>query len=314
MLDALSQYRQKTPSLATVHIPIDSSEYREKHNKMARKLIAVVTGSNRGIGSAIAHQLATTHHASPLVVYATSRKGESLDITPSHDNEIRYEMLDISDKQSILNFVRKAVKEDPQSRAIDILINNAGVNLNPEPSITNITHTINTNYGGTKTVCEYFLQHGNMASNPGARIVNVSSVASEQVSQYSSELQAKFHAPDLTLDGIDQLADDYVQAAASNTLSRSGWDHADSYSVSKVCVNAMTQVLARQNPKLLINCCCPGWVDTDMGNQIGKPAKTLDDGARIPVRLAVGDVQGQTGKYWSNPSIGGTGDGRVLEW
>lgn len=280
---------------------------------MTRKLIAVLTGSNRGIGLAIARSLATTQHAKPLILYATSRKGEDLSITPKHDNEIYYEKLDIKDKESILNFLRTALKKDPQSRAIDILINNAGTNLNQQPSIENITKTIDTNFRATRNMCEYFLRHGNMATNPGARIVNVSSIASEQVSRYSNELQAAFHAADLTLDGIDQLASEYLRAVESKTLSQSGWSHADSYSVSKVCMNAMTQVLARENPELLINCCCPGWVDSDMGNQVGSPPKSLEDGAKIPVRLAVGDVK-DSGKYWSNPSISGTGDGRICEW
>lgn len=280
---------------------------------MTRKLIAVLTGSNRGIGLAIARSLATTQHEKPLIIYATSRRGEPLSISPAHDNEIHYEKLDINDKQSILDFISVAIKEDSRSRPIDILINNAGTNLNPQPSLENITKTINTNFRATRTMCEYFLHHGNMASNPGARIVNVSSIASEQVSRYSPGLQAKLHAADLTLDGIESLASEYLRNAESGTLSKSDWGHADSYSASKVCMNAMTQVLARENPELLINCCCPGWVDSDMGNQVGKPPKSLEDGAKIPVRLAVGDVK-ESGKYWSNPGISDTGDGRVCEW
>ena len=280
---------------------------------MAPKIIAVLTGSNRGIGLAIARSLATTRHETPLILYATSRQGVSLGITPTYENEILYEKLDISDKQSILNFLRVAVHETSQSEAIDILINNAGTNLNPKPSFENITTTINTNFRATRTMCEFFLKDGKMATNPGARIVNVSSIASEQVSRYSPELQAKFHAPDLTLDGIELLASEYLRAAESKGLSQSGWGHADSYSVSKVCMNAMTQVLARENPKLLINCCCPGWVDSDMGNQVGRPPKSLEDGAKIPVRLAVGNIK-ETGKYWSNPGISDTGDGRVCKW
>lgn len=36
----------------------------------------------------------------------------------------------------------------------------------------------------------------------------------------------------------------------------------------------MTRILARDNPDLIINCCCPGWVNTDMGNMVGKAPKT----------------------------------------
>ena len=36
------------------------------------------------------------------------------------------------------------------------------------------------------------------------------------------------------------------------------------YAFSKACVNALTRILARENPSLLINACCPGWVKTEM--------------------------------------------------
>jgi len=280
---------------------------------MTRKLITVLTGANRGIGSAIATTLATTQHAHPLIIYATSRQGTPLDITASHDNEIHYARLDISDRSSILDFLRSTVKSTAQARAVDVLINNAGVNLNDKPSLSNATRTVHTNYGGTRAMCEVFLQHGNMASNPGARIVNVSSVASEQLSSYSDELRAQLLAPDLRLDTIDDLATDYLLSVESDTLRQSGWAAADPYSVSKVCVNAMTAVLARQNPGVLINCCCPGWVASDMGHQVGKPPKSLEDGAKIPVKLAVGAIGDVSGKYWSNPSIRDTGDGELTD-
>lgn len=34
-------------------------------------------------------------------------------------------------------------------------------------------------------------------------------------------------------------------------------------------MNAFTAILAREHPGLLINCCCPGWVSTDMGRSSG---------------------------------------------
>lgn len=59
----------------------------------------------------------------------------------------------------------------------------------------------------------------------------------------------------------------------NGTASRDGWP-ATAYCVSKACINAMTAILARENGELIINCCCPGWVSTDMGKQVGQPTKT----------------------------------------
>lgn len=91
-----------------------------------------------------------------------------------------------------------------------------------------------------------------------------------------------------------------------------------SYSVSKSLVNALTALLARQNPNLAINCCCPGWIATDMGRLVGSgnlsPPKTPEQGAAIPVRLGFGDVGGESGRYWANANVRSKGEGEVQEW
>lgn len=119
----------------------------------------------------------------------------------------------------------------------------------------------------------------------------------------------------MTLSDLESIATDYESAVASSQESARGFsDPGQSYSVSKSCVNALTAVLARENKGLVINCCCPGWVDTDMGGIMGRPPKTPADGAKIPVKLAFGDIGGATGRYWSNDGIAEKGDGKVQEW
>jgi carbonyl reductase 1 len=75
---------------------------------------------------------------------------------------------------------------------------------------------------------------------------------------------------------------------------------------------------------MLIHC----RVNTDMGNQIGTPPKTLEEGARIPVRLAIGelgaggDEDGSLGKgserisgrYYGNDGVSGRGWGKARSW
>ena len=60
------------------------------------------------------------------------------------------------------------------------------------------------------------------------------------------------------------------------------------------------------------------WVASDMGSLIGSPPKSLEEGARIPARLALDhDIGNVSGKYWSNDSLTGTGYGKpreVSEW
>jgi hypothetical protein len=69
-----------------------------------------------------------------------------------------------------------------------------------------------------------------------------------------------------------------------------------------------------------------------MGLQMGKPPKSLskryshdtiwscllilttDDGGKIPLRLAIGDIGNSTGDFWENGSISSTEDGKVSVW
>lgn len=58
----------------------------------------------------------------------------------------------------------------------------------------------------------------------------------------------------------------------------SGWPggYSAGYAATKAAQTALTRILARENPNLLINCCCPGWVNTDMGaHSGGKPPKSI---------------------------------------
>ena len=145
------------------------------------------------------------------------------------------------------------------------------------------------------------------------RIVNLSSTASG-LSIYSSGIADRFRsAASGGLGDVDELAQEYI--ASIETGSGGGWPKGKSYSVSKACINAFTCILARDNGEVTINCCCPGWVDTDMGLQVGSsPSKTPEEGARIPVHLALGDIGDVTGKYWGNDSISGRGVGKVQPW
>ncbi|KNG51888.1 nad(P)-binding protein [Stemphylium lycopersici] len=291
----------------------------------------VVTGSNRGIGQGIIKLLAKTQHAQPLRIYATSRSGTDLSVQPNPPNEILYKKLDVSDKSSITFFLSTVLQN---SSKIDVLINNAGVNNNSNETPDLASQTINVNYHGTRDMCSLFLTQGNMSTNPGSRIVNVSSAASD-LSNYPLAMQARFRRAE-SIEDVDALAKEYLAAVQSDSQEAAGFGAPPmSYQVSKALMNALTMVLARENKAVDVNCCCPGWVDSDMGNQIGKPPKTLEEGARIPVRLAIGDLssagdgdgglgQGGSGSgngkervsggYFGNDGVMDRGWGRVRKW
>ena len=87
----------------------------------------------------------------PLVLYATSRKGENLGLRTSANTQVRYPQLDIADPRSIENLAN-SIKHDHE--VVDVLINNAGVNLdnisNPDDfNPRNVKTTLDTNVRGT---------------------------------------------------------------------------------------------------------------------------------------------------------------------
>ena len=67
-----------------------------------------------------------------------------------------------------------------------------------------------------------------------------------------------------------------------------------------------------------------------MGHQVGRPPKTLEEGARIPVRLAIGELGAAgykdgglrkggsggevSGRYFGNDGVTDRGWGRAREW
>ncbi|KAK5174764.1 uncharacterized protein LTR77_001847 [Saxophila tyrrhenica] len=284
----------------------------------------VVTGANRGIGLAICRLLLSksTQRNQPLRLWATSRAGKTLDLDPGSQHEIHYPQLDISSSSSIASLASQIREEIPNGR-LDVLINNAGVNLDNEYGPENARRTLEVNCWGTLEMCRTFLPllKGKGLSGEGgkgekSRIVTLSSVASS-LNAYSPDLQTRFRSAStsLTLDDLSTLSSQYLHAVSTHSEETSGFGPPGrSYSFSKALVNAFTLILARENPDVLINCCCPGWVATEMGKLIGKPPKREEDGAKIPVRLAVGDIWGVTGGYWANGSVRSKEEGELREW
>ncbi|KAF2280132.1 NAD(P)-binding protein [Westerdykella ornata] len=275
--------------------------------------VAVVTGANRGIGKAIIDRLVATGGqdyglSGKLVLYAASRSGDTppTPAAASPSVELRGARLSLTDPRSIDDLVA-AIKAE--HGGCHMLVNNAGIYYYRE----NITaaqrkETLDVNYRGTLKVCQAFIP----IMHDGGRIVNLSS-QSGQLHYFAPHLRTRFLDPDLTLNQLDQLVGEYSDAAAKGDAVQRGWPRM-TYFTSKAALNAATRILARDNPRLLINCCCPGWVNTELGGQAGAAPKTPAEGARIPLKLALGDIGGISGRYWANDSVSEKGDGKVQPW
>ena len=133
--------------------------------------VAVVTGSNKGIGLAIVRSLCQKYEGD---VYLTSRdEGRglaALEILRREGLEPKYHQLDICQEESVIK-LRNFIKE--KYGGIDILVNNAGIMIQSQSVGVEARPTVETNYWANKSVCHILFP----VLNPGARVVNMSSAA-----------------------------------------------------------------------------------------------------------------------------------------
>lgn len=289
---------------------------------MAFTRVAVVTGANKGIGFAIVRQLAlqypsSTFNSGPFLIYLTARdqaRGEEAVKTLQNDTQlkkanalasdgglasIRYHGLDISRPKSITEFASSIQKEHPEG--IDMVVNNAGIAMDGF-DMNVVQGTLHTNYYGTLSVTRSFLP----LLREGGRLVNVSSMAGHLKGKYSEPIRSAF-ASSKTVDDVTTLMEAFTSAVREGRQEEKGWPSA-AYAVSKSGITGMTRAIALEHKQrggtVLVNSCCPGFVDTDMSKHRG--SKTIDEGAQTPVLLALGDIGGTYGEFWQNE--------RVIEW
>lgn len=136
--------------------------------------VALVTGGTRGIGKSIAEQLLLAGAR----VFCTGTKLDEIEVLNKKNTNpfLTYVQLDLANSKSIGKFM----KDFCESEKIDILINNAGINIVEEA--TNISeknfdkiHIVNVKgpFLLTKTIGKKMLE------NEWGRIVNIASIWSE---------------------------------------------------------------------------------------------------------------------------------------
>ncbi|HEX2170439.1 MAG TPA: SDR family oxidoreductase [Nitrososphaera sp.] len=223
--------------------------------------VALVTGSNRGIGLEIVKQLATKQ----ITVVLTSRnsaKGEAAVRKLAKDGIKRVVPmgLDVSSQASVNRILDKVEKTFGR---LDILVNNAAILIDKDDvtasnaNLETVKITLETNLIGAWRMCKAFIPL--MKKNGYGRIVNISSGAGE----------------------FEYLA--------------SSGGYWPAYSVSKTSLNALTVMLASElrGTNILVNAVCPGWVRTDMGGP--NATRSVEEGAVTPVWLATLPDGGPTG-------------------
>jgi NAD(P)-dependent dehydrogenase (short-subunit alcohol dehydrogenase family) len=226
-----------------------------------KQRVALVTGSNRGIGFEIVKQLAMK---SIMVILAsrTSANGEAAARMLAKDGikKVVPMELDVSNQGSVDRILDRIEKNFGR---LDILVNNAAILIDTDDvtasnvDMETVKATLETNLIGAWRICKAFIPL--MKKNGFGRIVNVSS-------------------------GSGQF--EYMATSGGY------WP---AYSVSKSSLNALTVILASElkGTNILVNAVCPGWVRTDMGGP--NATRSVQEGAATPVWLATLPNGGPTG-------------------
>ena len=242
---------------------------------MQNKRVALVTGANQGIGLQIAKDL-VAHGFTVLVGSRNFERGKAAakQIGP----DARALQLDVTDQASITSAAERIRKELGR---LDVLVNNAAISNTsklPDMSVqeyAKLTRPSNvsldemrvvwqTNVFGVLAVTQAMLPL--LREAPAARIVNVSS-------------------------GVGSLTRN--SDPAYNYRSIFG----PVYPASKTALNAITLAMAieLESTEIKVNAACPGYTKTNLNNYTG--TRTVEEGAREPVRLALIGPDGPTGTF-----------------
>jgi len=229
--------------------------------------VAIVTGGNRGIGFAVAQELA----ARGCSVWIAARDPESGSEAAARLTDLGYDatalVLDVTDEGSIANAAARIMNEVGR---LDILVNNAGQALDGDalPSAIGmacVRATFEINLFGVIAVTQAFLPF--LRKSAGGRIVMVSS--------------------DIGSHG--RRTDPSFAYYALNPLA---------YSASKAALNAATISFAKEliGTEIKVNAANPSFTSTALNGFTG--VLTVEQGAAPIVALAMLADDGPTGVFW----------------
>lgn len=253
----------------------------EKQNlDLMKGKICLITGANSGIGKATAIGLAKMG-ASIIMVCRNQERGErALKYIKSKSNNESIELMlvDLSSQKAIHQFVQE-FKE--KYNKLDVLINNAGVNLSKQTLTEDgIETTFAVNYLATFLLSN--LLFDSLVAGQPARIVNV-----------ASSVQAK---------SID----------FDNINGEKHYGQMKAYSLSKLAIVLFTYEFARRfgGNGVTINCLHPGYIRTNMIRNFRKFVKYFfplislfvkspKRGAKTSIYCASSpNLEGVSGKYF----------------
>ncbi|XP_038222173.1 carbonyl reductase [NADPH] 1-like [Zerene cesonia] len=256
--------------------------------------IAIVTGSNKGVGFGTVKELCKRGVG---VVYLTSRdinRGkEAIEILEKENLHPQFHQLDVSNEESVKAFAQY-IKE--KHNGLDILINNAGL-LDPDfykINYEDAKRVIDTNYYGVLLMQKYFFP----LLKENGRVINVSSSWGHITNIKNSYWIQRLTKENISLEDTDAFINWFLDSIKNGTVKEEDFVSYTvlAYRVSKVALCALTRIQQKQAGKnISINSLHPGFVRTNMTKGAGD--MSAEDAGITPVYLALDIDQSVKGKY-----------------
>ncbi len=261
---------------------------------MKAQRCALVTGGNRGLGLETCRQLAERG----LRVILTSRSSDGEGAAQRLERQglaVSHRPLDVADASSVAALASDLGRDGV---SIDVLVNNAGISVSGFDGEV-ARRTLDVNFFGAMHVTDALLPR----IPDGGNVVMVSSGLGE-LSCVGPPLRAALLAPDIARDELTRLMRSFVHDVERGKHTQAGWP-SSAYSVSKVGMNTLVRILARDlaSRRIRVNAVSPGWARTDMGGR-GAP-RSVEEGAASIVWAAAPEA-GPTGGFFT--------DGKTTSW
>ncbi len=232
---------------------------------MLSQKLAVVTGANRGLGFAVARDLAATG----CLVLAVGRNAEAIEKAArelqTEGHQVLPHVADVTDASAVAALAARVRREFGRA---DILVNNAGVQLE---------------------------SHGSGVTSASVLVVDPEIVA--------ATFACNALAPLRLIQAIVPLMRDNGWGRIVNVSSGMGQlaamgGHWPGYRMSKAALNALTRVAAKEleGSPIKVNAVCPGWCRTDMGGT--DATRSADEGAQGIVWAALLPDDGPSGGFF----------------
>jgi 3-oxoacyl-[acyl-carrier protein] reductase len=192
---------------------------------------ALVTGASRGLGRAIAIQLAKDHQLHILINYSSNKAAaeETLETITQNGGSGELMPFDVKNNEEVLNTINGWITNNPDNN-IEVLVNNAGItrdNLFPWVSEKDWDDVMNTSVKGMYNCSQAVIQK--MLRARSGRIINIAS-----------------------LSGLKGVPGQTNYSAAKGAMIAT--------------TKAMSQEVAKRN--ITVNAVAPGFIISDMTSQL----------------------------------------------